>query len=136
LVATLPHLDEGYRIWLIRWSEGGEPSTLLVEKSRVIDIPEIPSIKSLIHITRLIDEKESSFLKKLSSQGIMVKLILIDLGADLLEISREEWVESTADLEMRRLLEKVKSLDIPYALTSLENFSECLRRILAYRRAI
>ena len=136
LAATLPHLDEGYRIWLIRWSEGGEPSTLLVEKSRVFDIPEIPSIKSLIHITRLIDEKESSFLKKLSSQGIMVKLILIDLGADLLEISREEWVESTADLEMRRLLEKVKSLDIPYALTSLENFSECLRRILAYRRAI
>ena len=136
LAITLPHLDEGSRIWLIRWSEGGEPSTLLVEKSRVFDIPEIPSIKSLIHITRLIDEKESSFLKKLSSQGIMVKLILIDLGADLLEISREEWVESTADLEMRRLLEKVKSLDIPYALTSLENFSECLRRILAYRRAI
>jgi hypothetical protein len=136
LAIALPHLEEGSRIWLIRWSESGKPSTLLVEKSRVIDVPEIPSIKSIIYVTRLIDERESAFLKRLSSQGIMVKLILIDLGADLLEISREEWVRRAADLEMRRLLEGVKALDMPYAVAGLENFGECLRRTLTYRRAI
>jgi len=136
LAIVLPHLEEGSRIWLIRWSESGEPSTLRVEKSRVIDIPGIPSIKSLIHITRLIDERESAFLKKLSSHGVTVKLILTDLGEDLLEISGEEWIRRTVDLEMRRLLEKVKSLDTPYTVTSLKDFGECLRRILTYRRAV
>ncbi|MCL7386439.1 MAG: hypothetical protein LZ166_02765 [Thaumarchaeota archaeon] len=136
LAVALFHLEEGARIWLIRWVEGGKTSALLVERSRAIDAPEIPSIKSLIHITRLIDERELAFLKRLSSQGITVKLILIDLGADLLKISREEWVKRAADLEMGRLLEKVKSLDISYAVASLEDFGECLRRILAYRRTI
>ena len=136
LAIILPHLEEGSRIWLMRWSEEAEPIIMLIEKSRVIDAPKISRIRSIIYVTRLIDEREIAYLRRLILRGATVKLILINLGEDLFRISKEKWVKDIADLEMRRLENGARALNLSYVITGLDDFYECLRRILVYKRSI
>jgi len=136
LAITLPHLREGSKIWLMRWIKGKGLTSSLIERSRVIEVLEAPKITYLIYVTRLIDEEEQKLLKRLSSEGALIKLILIDLGSDLLKISDEEWLKKLVDLERMRLKSRVDQLNIPYSMTSLELFGESLRRIMMYRRAL
>ncbi|MEM4498236.1 MAG: hypothetical protein QW692_05370 [Nitrososphaerota archaeon] len=134
LMVLLPHLQEGSRVWLMKWSEDDGFLTSLLEKSRIIEVTHIPRMKLMIHITRLTNEKELAALRELNSRGIAIKLILVNLGEDLLRIRDTKWIRNVVDIEKRRLEDKVRILRVPYIMTSLEDFSETLRRILAYRR--
>lgn len=135
LTMLLPHIREGSRVWLMKWIDG-KFTTFLIEKSRIIEVSQIPKARYMIHITRLIDDGELLFLRGLISQGIMINLILIDLGVELLKLSKKEYVVRAADLEMRRLGDIVKKLELPCTITSLEDFGGELRRILDRRRTI
>lgn len=136
LTEALPHIKEGSRVWLMRWERNKKFTAFLLEKSRVAEVPNIPRIRSMIYVTRALDHEELDLLKDLISKGAVIKLVLINLGTDILKISREKWVQELVDLEAKRLENRVSGLGINYTLTSLEEFNETLRRVLAYRRPI
>ena len=137
LIMALPHLDIGSKILLMKWDDGeGVFTASLIEKHGLIELHHPPRVNLIIHVTRLIDERELIHLKELISQGALIKLILVNLGTDISKMITEEWIMELADFERRRLESMTDELGIPYVMSGLEELGECLKRILSYRRPI